>query len=205
MSVHGQVELDTLRAADPVRLHGLDALGPVDLGEVQQVIRVVRDTEEPLLQVALGDRRLTPPAAAIVDLLVGQDAVIRAPVDRRFLAVRQAALQELQEQPLIPAVVIRQTRRQLLGPVVRAAHGAPLTLHAADVFHRPRVGMRATLDGRALGGQAERVEAGREQHVEPLHPLVARVNVGKRKVPPVPQMQIAAGVREHDQGVVFGT
>ena len=64
--------------------------------------------------------------------------------------------------------------------------------------------MGAALDGRALGGQPEGVEPGREQDVEALHPLVAGVDVGQREVPPVAQVKIAAGVREHHQGVVLG-
>jgi len=55
--------------------------------------------------------------------------------------------------------------------------------------------MGAALDRRALGGQPERVEAGREQDVEALHPLVARVDVREREIPPVAQVQVATGVR----------
>ena len=64
--------------------------------------------------------------------------------------------------------------------------------------------MGTTLDRRAFGGQPERVEARREEHVEAVHALVARVNVGQREVPPVPQVQVPARVGEHHQGVVLG-
>ena len=64
--------------------------------------------EEPLLQVALLDRRAAAPAAAVgaLDLLARQRAVVGAPVDRRLRAIGQAGLQEAQEQPLVPAVVV---------------------------------------------------------------------------------------------------
>src|SRR5205823_4637656 len=74
-----------------------------------------------------------------------------------------------------------------------------------DVLHRPDVRMGAAFDRRALGRQAEGVEPGRKQDIEALHPSVAHMHVGKREVPPVPQMQIATGVRKHYQGVVLGS
>ena len=42
LPVDRDVELDALGAADPVALHRLDALGPVDLREVQQLVGVLR-------------------------------------------------------------------------------------------------------------------------------------------------------------------
>ena len=202
--VDRQVELDAFRSTDPVRLHRLDAVGPVDLAEVEQVVGILGDAEEPLLEVALRDGRITPPAAAVVDLLIGQHAVVRAPVDGRLVPIGEAALVELQKEPLIPVVVRRLARGELLGPVVRTAHRPPLDFHAADVLHGPRVRMRAALDGGALGGQPERVEARRKQGGEALHALVAHVHIGQREVPPVAQVQVTAGVRKHHQRVVLG-
>ena len=105
-----EVDLGALGSADPVRLHRLDRLGVVEPVEVQQLVAVVRDAEVPLLQVALVDLRVAAPAAPIrpLDLLAGQhDLVLRAPVDRAHRLVRQPGLVQLQEQPLLPAVVAR--------------------------------------------------------------------------------------------------
>ena len=52
-----QVELGALGAPDPVALHGLDPLGPVEVVErVEQLVGVVGDAEEPLLEVAFSTR-----------------------------------------------------------------------------------------------------------------------------------------------------
>src|SRR5690349_1203906 len=64
--------------------------------------------------------------------------------------------------------------------------------------------MRAALDSGPFGGQPERIETRRKEHVEALHALVAHVQVSQRKVPPVPQMEGAAGGGKHDQRVVLG-
>ena len=52
-----EVDLGALAAADPVRLHRLDALGPArQLVEVvEELLRVVGDLEVPLLELALVD------------------------------------------------------------------------------------------------------------------------------------------------------
>ena len=86
-----------------------DRLGPVDPGEVEQLVGVFRRPQEPLLQVALLDQRVTAPAAAFgaLDLLARERAVVGAPVHGGHRAVRQPGLQEPQEQPLVPAVVAR--------------------------------------------------------------------------------------------------
>ena len=84
-------------------------LGPVDLVEVvEQPVGVVGDPEEPLLELAHLDLVPAALAAAVDHLLVGEHGlVVRAPLDRRLLAVREAALEQLQEDPLRPAVVAR--------------------------------------------------------------------------------------------------
>src|SRR5918994_1403759 len=75
----------SLGAPDPVPLQRLDPLGPVYVGEVQQLLGVVRDLEEPLRQVLLDHRRPAPFAAPVPthDLLPRERRVVPgAPVDR---------------------------------------------------------------------------------------------------------------------------
>src|SRR5207248_2064087 len=102
-------DLATLRAADPVRLHRLDRFGPIEALEAQQLVGVLRDPQIPLVEVTLLDLHAAAPAVPVraLDLLPGQRAVVRAPVDRRLRPIRQAGLQELEEEPLVPAVVDR--------------------------------------------------------------------------------------------------
>ena len=94
---------------------------------VQQAVGVVGDAEEPLLELAQLDRGAAALAAAVDHLLVGQHrGVLRAPVDRGLLAVGQPALEQLQEDPLGPAVVARLVRAELARPVDRDAPRAEL-------------------------------------------------------------------------------
>ena len=173
IGLHREGDLGAFAAADPVGLHQPDRLRPVHAAEVQQLVGVVGDAEEPLLQVALDDRACR--SASNADrrpqhLLARQHhLVLRAPVDRRHGPIRQPGLVELQEQPLRPAVVARVADDDLASPVEHAAHRPELAAHALDVGVGPDRRMDAPIDGRVLGRQAERVEAHREHHVQALH------------------------------------
>src|SRR5215203_3799409 len=86
-----------LGAPDPVPLQRLDPLGPVYMGEVQELLGVVRDLEEPLRQVFLDDRRPAPLAAPVRthDLFAGQRGVVPwAPVDGGLHTVGEPFLEE---------------------------------------------------------------------------------------------------------------
>jgi hypothetical protein len=193
--------------ADPVALHGQDLLGPLAefLHSVQQLVAVMRDLEEPLLQVARRHRRAAAPATAVHHLLVGQDGVTtRAPVDARPLAVGQAPLEHLQEQPLVPLVVVGQAGRDLALPGVADAQALQLPFHVGDVLDRPRLGMRSIFDRRVLRRQAERVPPERVQHVEAAHPLHPRDDIADRVIPDVSHVRVSRGVREHLEAVELG-
>ncbi len=82
-----------LAATDPVALHRLDRVGPVEQVEVgDQPVGVCGDPHHPLTHVALEDGEVAAVAAAIGgDFLVGDDrAQARTPVDRRVADIRQA-------------------------------------------------------------------------------------------------------------------
>ena len=159
-----QVELGALGAADPVALHGLDPLGPLQVVQgVQQLVGVVGDAEEPLLEVALDDQVAAALAGAVgQDLLVGQHGLAaRAPVDRRLLAVGQAGLQEPLEDDLVPAHVLGVVAADLAAPVVDRAQPLQAGLQLLDAGLGEDAGVDAGLDGGVLGRQPEAVEADR--------------------------------------------
>src|SRR4030095_4405937 len=98
--------------------------------------------EEPLLELANDHRRPAAPASAVHDLLVGEDGIAaRAPIDAPAPLVREFALQHLQDQPLVPVVVVRQAGRDLTLPGVADPDALQLPLHVGDVLERP--GLRA--------------------------------------------------------------
>ena len=97
-ALHGEVELGTLGTPDPVALHELGPLGPLEVVEgLEQLVGVLGDAEEPLLEVALDDDVAGALTGAVGQhLLVGQHGLTaRAPIDRGQGPVGQARLPEL--------------------------------------------------------------------------------------------------------------
>ncbi len=193
-------------APDPVGLHGDHALRPGDRLEVQQFVRVLGDTEEPLRQVFFDHGRVAALAVTIItpDLFAGQGGVaVRAEVHRRFLAIGQPVLVKLQEEPLVPLVVGRVAGDGFPFHIEHGAHTAQLPAHVVDVLVSPRLGVDLAFDGRVFSWQPEGVKPDREQHVVALHLHIAGACVGRGHGVPVPDVQVAGGVRQHGHGVVF--
>ena len=196
-----------LGATDPVAL-GVDDLADPGLLQVLQAVvellGVGRRAEVPLGQLALGDLGAAPLAGAVGQhLLVGQHGLgVGAPVDRALLAVGQALLTELQEQPLRPAVVLRVGGVQPPRPV----EGQPVLLHRGglrlDVGVGVRRGVLVVADRGVLRGQAEGVPAHRVQDLEAAEAPVARDDVVQREDLGMAHVQVAAGVGEHRQRVL---
>ena len=209
----GHVELGALGPADPVALHGLDPLGPLQVLQVgQQLVGVGGDAEEPLLQV-LFHHQVTAALACPVrpHLLVGQHGgAPRAPVDGRLFAVGQPRLQEAQEDDLVEAHVDGVVAAHHPAPVVARAQPAQRALQLGDAGLGEGAGVGARLDGGVLGRQAEAVEADRAEHREALHGAPADVEVAEGVVAHVALVGGAAGVGVHAQhvegrpGVVVG-
>ncbi len=117
---NGEIDLGPFTAADPVALHFLHAIGPVELFQVgQQAVGVRRDAEEPLRHRFLFHYGIAAPAAVVPDLLVGQAGLAgRAPVDGRGGPVGQPMAVEKQKYPLGPLVIFGKTGVDLALPVV---------------------------------------------------------------------------------------
>ena len=158
------------------------------------------------VEVALLDQRAAAPAVPVgaLDLLARQRAVVGAPVDGRHRAVGEPGLQEPQEQPLVPAVVLGSAVTTSVVPGERRAHRPELAAHVVDVRHRPGERVAAVLDRGVLGRQPEGVEADREEHVVAVHPPEAGERVRRRDDVPVADVQVARRVRVHRQQVVLG-
>ena len=101
-------DLSTFRAPDPVALHRDHVLRPglEQIEVIEQTLRVVGDAEEPLLKFALFDFGSATLATAVDHLFVGQHRGIgRTPLHRRLLAVSEPLLEQLEKDPLRPAVI----------------------------------------------------------------------------------------------------
>ena len=192
-------DLRALRAPDPVALHRLDVRGPLDRVEVvEQAVGVVGDAEEPLLELAHLDEVAATLAAPVDDLLVGEDGlVVGAPLDGRLAAIGQAALEELEEDPLRPAVVARLVGPELARPVDRDPPLAELPLEGGDGGVGRLARVLSGADRVVLGRQAEGVVAHRMQHAHSLAAAEVRDRVADRVVLQVADVGLAAGIGQH--------
>ena len=202
-----ELNLGTLRAADPVGLHLLDALGPARqrVKIVEQLLGIVGDLEVPLLEVTLLRHAAATPALAVGHLLVGKNGVaLGAPVDRVLLAVGKAALPHLLEHPLAPAVVLGVAGAHEAVVVVGEAHAAHGGQGVVHVGVRPLGSLGVVLDGGVLSRQAEGVEAHGMQDVEAAHAGLTSHGVADGVVARMAHVEVARGVREHLKDVLLG-
>ena len=215
-AIEVEIDFGAFGAADPVALHGEDALGPAAFElrhVVEELVGVVGDFEEPLFEGALFDGGIfVAPAAAIDHLLVGQHGgAFGAPVDERALAVGEAALQHLEEEPLVPAIVFGLAGGNFAVPIVAEGEAAMGLFHRGDILQGPLARRHFVGDGGVLRGESESVPAHGVQHVEAAHPLIAGKRVADGIVADVADVEGAAGVGQHLQdvelrlgGILFG-
>ncbi len=178
----------TFATPDPVLLHGLDPLGPIDLAEIKQFVGIVRDFKEPLVQLFFDNRRIAPLAVTVLapDLLAGQGRIARwTKIDRRKGAIGQSHFVHFEKKPLRPAIIARQAGDRLASPVKHRAHRAKLAAHVFDVAHRPLVGVDAPLSRRVLGGKAKGVKPHWKEHIVPAHAQIAGARIRRSHRVPV--------------------
>src|SRR6266566_4463806 len=148
---------------------------------------------------------MPPAVTAIYHLLVRQHgAALRAPVHPAFFPVRQLALQHAQEEPLVPAVILRVASRNFPPPVVAESKAPQHSLKFRNVFIGPLTRVGVIFNCGIFRGQAEGVPAHRMHHVEPAHALHARDHVPNRVVAHVAHVHRATRVRQHFQHVILG-
>ena len=206
-AVEFEIHQRAFAAADPVALHGADFFRPAGQAVeiAQQFVGIVGDAQKPLLEFALLDQGVfVAPAAAVHHLLVGQHGgAFRTPVDPALLAIGQALLEELDEEPLVPFVVFGQTGGDFARPVVGEAQALHLRLHGGDVAQRPLARRRVVLDGGVFRGQAEGIPAHGMKHVVAVHPHVAGEGVADGVVAHVSHVQRAGGIGQHFEHVIL--
>ena len=199
---HRKRDFRPLGLPDPVPLGGLRRIRPIDPVEIgQQSRRVFGDAEEPLLQKPLLHRRAAPLARPVHHLFVGQHGLARrTPIHRRLAAIRQPALQQLQENPLRPLVVGRVGGGQLVLPVDHEPDAAQLPSEVLDVARNQLHRVDADLQRIVLRVDAERVEPDRLEHRVSLETLESSINVVAREREHVANVQaFGRRVRKHHQ------
>ncbi len=107
-------------------------------------------------------------------------------------------VEELEKNPLGPAVVIGVGGGELAVPVVAEAEHFQLTAESADIFLGRDARMGAGFDGVLFGGKAEGVPAHGVEDVLAAHALVTADDVGRRVAFRVSDVEaVAGGVGEH--------
>ncbi len=164
------------------------------------------DPQVPLRQLDQPHRPVAAPAgAAGLDLDRGERRLaVLAPVDVAGAAVDQPRLEQLQEQPLRPAVHDRVGAHERALPVEGEAEPLQLAGHVLGAAVDPLARRLAAGDRAELGGQAERVEAEREQHGVAARAPEARVGVADRVAAHVADVDVAGGERRGGLDVDVG-
>src|SRR4029077_7649843 len=128
-----------------------------------------------------------------------------APVHWHFRHVGQPSLEQLQKNPLCPAIIIGVDCADLTFPVVRQTDTFHLAFERGDVLRRRDGRMDARLHGVLLGGQAERVPPHGMQHIEAPHALIAGDDVRRDVAFQMAHMQARPGrLGKHVEAIELG-
>ncbi len=202
-----EADLGALAAPDPVGLHQLDRLGPLDLPQpFQQLVGVGGDAEVPGRDLLLGQSAVPSPADPVLGLLVAQGGLAGgAPPLPLGVPVGQAPAVQQLEEPLRPAEVGGIGGVDLPLPVEGDPHQVELALVVGLVAVGGDAGGDAGADSVLLRGLAEGVPAHGVQDVVPPHAQEAAQGVRGDVVLEVPHAEsVAGGVGEEVQAVVLG-
>ena len=111
-------------------------------------------------------------------------------------------VEQLQENPLRPAVIVGVGRGELARPVVAEAERLQLPLERLDVLRGRDGRMSPRPDGVLFGGEAKRIPAHRMEHLLASHPTVPADDVSRRVALGMPHMQPGPRrIREHVQHI----
>ncbi len=200
-----EVDEGALAAPDPVALRQLGPLAPVQpVQGVEHLLRVAGGPDEPLLEEAGlhgGAAALAVPAQ---HLLIGQHGEAgRAPVDRALAMLGEPGFEELEEDPLGPAIVGGAGGVDLVRPIDTEAELLELLLpEVLDVAGGQGGRVLTDLERVILGVDPEGVEAQRLEDVVPLLAPVAAVDVRSGEGVGVADVQLLRrGVGEHHEAV----
>ncbi len=166
----GELELDAVETTEHVALGSeRDVVPDAAVGELAEALVVLAevgaDAQVPLRQLDEPDGAVTAPAgAAGLDLDRGERGLaVIAPVDVAAAAVDEAGCEQLEEQPLRPAVHDRVGAEERAVPVEGEAEPLELAGHVRGAAVDPVARRLAAGDRAELGGQPEGVEPEGEQ------------------------------------------
>ena len=170
----------------------------------QQAVSVVCNLQEPLGQVLLHHRVLTSPAAAFFYLFIGQYGVAGvAPVHLGFLLVCQTSLVENFKEFLGMFVIVFPAGQNFSVPVIGQAQFLLLAGHIVNVGIGPVCRRNTVFNSRIFCRHAKGIKAHGMDYIESLHFLETGHHIADGIVSYMAHMEIAGGIREHFQHIIF--
>ena len=206
-TVHSEHHLSPARPPNPVALHCEDFRRPSAFESIkvcEETIGVIGDSEIPLRQLLLDDRCATALTRAVgQNLLVRENRLIHGiPVDPRVPAVGQTFFVQLEEQPLVPLVILGVRGVQHPRPVERRRVPLHRGTLLGDVFVGPVARVHAALDCRVFGRKSEGIPPDGVQNLISAKPPVPCEDVSERVDLGVTHVKVTRRVREHVQDVL---
>ena len=177
-AVHGEIHEGAGGLADPADLLLLDAVRIIHFVEsVQKLVRILGNPEIPDILRQLYHFAVADIALSALGVLVGENHLaVRAVVHQGLCSEHQAVLEQLQENPLGPLVIIRKRRGDLSAPVKGEAHTLHLILEMLHIAHGDDVRVGIGLDGVVFRRKSKGIKSDGEQDVVALHSSLAGNN-----------------------------
>ena len=190
-SIHRELYLSTVGLTDPVCLHLLNLLRPVQFVQVvQKSLCIFGNLEHPLTEVLLCYFRTAALTFSIDNFLVCKSGLTgRAPVDRELFLVSKAGLKHLYKNPLSPFVEVRVCRVDLSVPVVKSRDLIDLSLDILYIFRCGLCRMNAHFDRVVFCRKSECIPSHRMNDIVSLKQFVTAPYIGDDISSPVSDMQ----------------
>src|SRR6185436_3836200 len=204
-----KIDKGTFTSTNPIALALQYLFRPAsfDLVDVSnKLFRIVRNLQEPLFEIALLDCRSTSPTDSTRRLFVRKDRLfLRAPVNLRNFLICQISLQHLQEEPLVPLVIVWTVGCNFTTPVVADPQTLQLPSHVFDVVFCPVARVHTPLDRCLFRRLTETVPANRMQDIEALQTFEPGERVADGVVADVTHVQKPGRIRQHFKRIELWT
>ena len=112
--------------------------------------------------------------------------------------------EELDEEPLRPAVIFRVSADRFPPPIKHGAHAFELRFAFVRCWRMSSLGMDISFDGRIFSRKAKASKPIGNSTLYPLHSFITGAGVGGGHGIPVPNMKITGRIGQHGQGIIFG-
>ena len=118
-----------------------------------------------------------------------------------FFSISEPFFPHLDEEPLVPPVVVRIAASDFPLPGIGEAYAPQLGFHVVDVRKRPFLGVGTVLEGGILRRKPQCIPANRMKDVEPSHSFESSNDVNDRVIAHVPHMNSSRRIGQHGQAI----